>query len=96
MPTASSVVAGVIDLATGRGQQTFRALGLWDSDPPGPAFEPSAHAKSRFYLRFTISDRPGTLARIASILESTASASPASFSTRHLKTNRDCPSRSLS
>jgi homoserine dehydrogenase len=68
MPTASSVVAGVVDLATGRGQQTFRALGLWDADPPGPAFVPSAHAQSRFYLRFTISDRPGTLARIASIL----------------------------
>jgi homoserine dehydrogenase len=68
MPTASSVVAGVVDLATGRGQQTFKALGLWNADPPGPTFEPSAQARSRFYLRFTISDRPGTLARIASIL----------------------------
>jgi homoserine dehydrogenase len=68
MPTASSVVAGVIDLATGRGQQTFRAWRLWESTPPGPTFQPSHQSKSRFYLRFTISDRPGTLARIASIL----------------------------
>ncbi|MBY0586419.1 homoserine dehydrogenase [bacterium] len=68
MPTASSVVAGVIDLATGRGQQTFRALRLWETEPAGPHFDPTSQAKSRFYLRFTISDRPGTLARIASIL----------------------------
>jgi homoserine dehydrogenase len=65
MPTASSVVAGVVDLATGRGQQTFRALKLWESNPPGPAFDPEAYIKSRFYLRYTISDRPGTLAAIA-------------------------------
>jgi homoserine dehydrogenase len=68
LPTASSVVAGVLDLATGRGQQTFRALRLWEESPAGPAFEPGLHAKSRFYLRFTISDKPGTLARITSIL----------------------------
>ena len=65
MPTAASVVAGVIDLATGRGQQTFRALKLWEADPPGPPFDSEAYLKSRFYLRYSICDRPGTLATIA-------------------------------
>lgn len=68
MPTASSVVAGVIDLATGRGQMTFRALGLWQPAPPGPPFASQAYLRSRFYLRFAIRDRPGTLAKIAGIL----------------------------
>lgn len=68
MPTASSVAAGVIDLATGRGQKTFRALGLWQSSPPGPEFASEAYLRSRFYLRFAIRDRPGTLAAIAGVL----------------------------
>jgi homoserine dehydrogenase len=68
MPTAASVVAGVLDLVTGRGQQTFRALKLWEANPPGPAFAPDDYLKSRFYLRFSIDDRPGALSAIAGIL----------------------------
>lgn len=68
MPTAASVVAGVIDLATGRGQQTFRALRLWEDAPPGPRFDPDAFLPRRFYCRFSILDQPGALATIAGIL----------------------------
>lgn len=68
MPTASSVVAGIMDLAIGRGQQTFASLRLWEEDPPGPRFSPNLFLESRFYLRYTIVDRPGTLAKIAGIL----------------------------
>lgn len=68
MPTASSVVAGILDLAIGRGQETFESLRLWDAEPPGPRFAPNAYLASRFYLRYTIADRPGTLAKIAGIL----------------------------
>lgn len=68
MPTASSVVAGVLDLVIGRGQETFASLKLWEKEPPGPRFLPEAFLRSRFYLRFTIVDQPGTLACIAGIL----------------------------
>lgn len=68
MPTASSVVANLLDLAIGRGQETFRSLRLWEENPPGPPVARDAYMKSRFYLRYTICDQPGTLARIAGIL----------------------------
>ncbi len=69
MPTASAVVADLIDTVVGRAAVTFRTLELWSrrreakvrlSDP--------ATAESRFYLRFNVTDRPGVLAEIAGIL----------------------------
>lgn len=68
MPTASSVVAGILDLAIGRGQETFRSLQLWDSNPPGPRFDAAGSLRSRFYLRYSVADQPGVLAQIAGIL----------------------------
>jgi homoserine dehydrogenase len=68
MPTASSVVAEVLDLAIGRGQETFRSLRLWERNPPGPVFDPIDSLRGRFYLRYSVVDRPGVLAQIAGIL----------------------------
>lgn len=68
MPTASAVVGNLVDLAVGRAQETFRSLRLWEEDPPGPKFDPAISLKSRFYLRYTISDQPGSLAQIAQSL----------------------------
>lgn len=68
MPTASSVVADILNLAIGRGLPTFQSLALWEDNPPGARFAPDRYLPSRFYLRFTISDQPGTLGRIAGIL----------------------------
>lgn len=68
MPTASSVVAGVIDLVVGRAQKTFRSLRLWEENPPGAHCRHDAFLKSRFYLRYSIVDQPGALASIAGIL----------------------------
>lgn len=68
LPTASSVLCNVVDLAVGRGQSTFAASRLWEDSPPGPVFDPQTYSKSRFYLRYSIEDRPGALARIAGIL----------------------------
>lgn len=67
-PTAASVVAGIVDIATGRGLATFDSMRLWEVDPEGPKFEPNTAPQSRFYLRYTIEDRPGTLAQIAGVL----------------------------
>ncbi|MGL5095654.1 MAG: homoserine dehydrogenase, partial [Planctomycetia bacterium] len=68
MPTASAVAACLVDLAVGRGQPTFKAARLWEHDAHGPRFVADSSMRSRFYLRFTISDQPGTLAMIAGIL----------------------------
>lgn len=68
MPTAASVVANILDLAIGRGQETFRSLRLWESSSLAPQFRAESFFKSRFYLRYTISDQPGALAQIAGAL----------------------------
>ncbi|MFO0801111.1 MAG: homoserine dehydrogenase [Gemmataceae bacterium] len=68
MPTASSVVADLIDLAVGRAQATFAAARLWSREGMGFVVEPVERVRSRFYLRLTVADRPGVLADITRIL----------------------------
>jgi homoserine dehydrogenase len=67
MPTAVSVVADVIDVARAKllgvpGHAT-RALNLHATVPV-----PRAHAHGRYYLRFSVFDRPGVLAKITGAL----------------------------
>jgi homoserine dehydrogenase len=68
MPTASAVVADMIDMVVGRAPITFRNLELWSNQ--NSAVRPLDHGRSRckFYLRFMAADRPGVLAEIAGIL----------------------------
>jgi homoserine dehydrogenase len=68
MPTASAVVADLIDMAVGRAQLTFKTLRLWSGDDTGITLRPSSTVKSRFYLRMLVADRPGVLADVASAL----------------------------
>jgi homoserine dehydrogenase len=68
MPTASAVVADVIDMAVGRAQQTFRSLKLWSSETRKTQLRSRNTIPSRFYLRMTVQDRPGVLAEITRIL----------------------------
>jgi homoserine dehydrogenase len=68
MPTASSVVADLIDLAVGRAQRTFAVANLWGQSKNGFTVEPNERVKSRFYLRLLVADRPGVLADITRIL----------------------------
>ncbi len=68
MPTASAVVADMIDTAVGRTQITFRTLELWSDREARVKICDHAKVPGRFYLRFTIDDRPGVLAEIAGIL----------------------------
>ncbi len=67
MPTASAVVADVIDLAVGRAQPTFMRLDIWREHPPLPLL-PATDVRRRFYLRYNVEDRPHVLADIADIL----------------------------
>ncbi|MCI0641696.1 MAG: homoserine dehydrogenase [Gemmataceae bacterium] len=68
MPTASAVVADLIDLAAGRAQRTFEALRLWSGKSNGITLKPTSEVPSRFYLRLMVEDKPGVLAEVARIL----------------------------
>ncbi len=68
MPTASAVVADIIDLAVGRAQRTFQTLRLWTGNSSAIALRSPATVPSRFYLRLLVQDRPGVLAEVARVL----------------------------
>jgi homoserine dehydrogenase len=68
MPTASAVVADLIDLAIGRSHRVFQTRRLWTQTRTPVRLLPAARVKSRFYLRLHVEDRPGVLAEVASVL----------------------------
>jgi homoserine dehydrogenase len=68
MPTASAVVADLVDLAVGRAQASFQTLRLWSGNGSGVTLRPSGAVRSRYYLRLSVRDRPGVLAEAAHIL----------------------------
>jgi homoserine dehydrogenase len=68
MPTASAVVADIIDLAVGRAQRTFATLKLWSGRRNGFQLQSSSTVRSRFYLRLFVEDRPGVLADVSRVL----------------------------
>ena len=68
LPTASSVLSDLIDLAVGRAQRTFAAAKLWTPGNRGFVIAPSERVRSRFYLRLMVTDKPGVLADITRIL----------------------------
>ena len=69
MPTASAVVADLVDTVVGRTAITFRTLELWSDERIAPvAARDPAKIPGRFYLRLNVEDRPGVLANIAGIL----------------------------
>ncbi|HTU26471.1 MAG TPA: homoserine dehydrogenase, partial [Pirellulales bacterium] len=68
MPTASAVVADLIDMAAGRAAITFRHLNLWSDAAVPIAQGDFGDVAGRFYLRFNVEDRPSVLAEIATIL----------------------------
>lgn len=67
MPTASAVLADLVDLAVGRAQLTFERLELWKNQSRFPLL-PAEESSSRFYLRMLVEDRPHVLADIADVL----------------------------
>jgi homoserine dehydrogenase len=67
MPTASAVVADLIDVATGRAALTFPRIDVWQQRQPFPV-QPPPQVANRYYLRFNVLDRPHVFADIADIL----------------------------
>ena len=68
MPTASAVVADLIDTVVGRTRITFRTLELWSAKAPRVAVCDHTRVTGRYYLRFMVEDHPGVLAEIAGVL----------------------------
>ncbi len=68
MPTASAVVADMIDTAVGRGAITFRTLELWSNRQARVTPAPSDAARAKFYLRIMVEDHPGVLAQVTTVL----------------------------
>jgi homoserine dehydrogenase len=67
MPTASAVVADIIDTVVGRAAITFRTTGLLDAESPAARIA-GVEMLERHFLRIPVPDRPGVLAEISGIL----------------------------
>lgn len=68
MPTASAVVADMIDTAVGRQPITFKTLELWSNRESRVTLRPNDELPGRFYMRFHVEDVPGVMAQVTSIL----------------------------
>jgi len=69
MPTASAVMADILDIAIGRAELTFKAARLWSSENTiVRTLKPAADVPSRFYLRVLVEDRAGMLASVTRLL----------------------------
>jgi homoserine dehydrogenase len=68
MPTASAVVADLIDTVVGRTAITFRSLELWSQRAPRVTPSDHGNVRARYYLRFNVDDRPGVMAEITGVL----------------------------
>lgn len=64
-PTASAVVADIMDIARGN---TLPAFGVPVSDLIAPDFMPAEEKTGEFYIRLIVLDQPGVIADIAAIL----------------------------
>ena len=68
MPTASSVLADLMDLARAdRVNSTARVPSLGWSHLRDETLKPMSETRTAYYLRFTVADRPGVLAAIAGL-----------------------------
>ncbi len=68
MPTASAVVADIIDVALGNSRTTFEHLRLKPRSEVKPLIEKIHESVSRFYIRVMAKDEPGVVARYGKIL----------------------------
>jgi homoserine dehydrogenase len=67
MPTASAVVADIIDTVVGRAAITFRTTGVLESDTPAAKISDTA-AHERHFLRIRVKDQLGVLSKITGTL----------------------------
>jgi len=68
MPTASAVVADIIDVALGNSATTFRHLNLQSRSQTAPLIEKIDNLIGRFYIRIMCKDQPGVIAQWSKVL----------------------------
>jgi homoserine dehydrogenase len=68
MPTASAVVADIIDVALGNSATTFKHMKLKPRKEIKSLIEKIGDTVSRFYIRVMCKDQPGVLAKLSKIL----------------------------
>jgi len=68
MPTASAVVADIIDVALGNSATTFRQLNLRPRGESVQFIEKIDNIVSRFYIRIMCKNRPGVIAQWSKVL----------------------------
>jgi len=67
MPTASAVVADIIDTVVGRAAITFQSTGVLDAESPAARIA-GVEMPQRHFLRIPVLDRPGVMAEISGAL----------------------------
>jgi len=67
MPTASAVVADVMDIALGNAVRTFAQVKVLPDVTPTATMKPIDSIVGRYYLRLMVSDRPGVVAAFAEV-----------------------------
>jgi homoserine dehydrogenase len=72
MPTASAVVADIIDVALGNSATTFEHLHLKSREDTVPLIDTIDNLITRFYIRLMVKDQPGVFAQIGKILADNA------------------------
>jgi homoserine dehydrogenase len=68
MPTASAVIADLIDVAIGNARRTFQCIAVLP-DQTGPAtHRPPGENRMPWYIRLGLRDRPGGIGKVATVL----------------------------
>ena len=68
MPTASAVIADLVNVAIGAAPLVFKQLRIFPDSAAPASVLPIEQVKSRFYLRVTAKDEPGVMAQITHAL----------------------------
>jgi homoserine dehydrogenase len=68
MPTASAIVADIIEVAMGNSQNLFNNLSIRSREDAGVSIDSIDNLVSRFYIRLMVLDKPGTFAAIGNCL----------------------------
>jgi homoserine dehydrogenase len=68
MPTASAVVADLLEVALGNSLRTFQQLQLQPREAMASKIVPVDQLVSRFYIRLLAQDRPGVIATLGRVL----------------------------
>lgn len=67
-PTASAVLADVVDTALGNALRSFEQLHLLGHNTASARYKPIDDVVSRHYLRLMVADQPGVMAALAQVL----------------------------